>query len=148
VPTFRELQEKLHSIQQRRVVLNHIVEYLDNTFGGAEPDKFLLTDKKERIGPEAFEAVVEGIILEGARALEAEEHEILNLSISPPPPPQEEQQSFHTAPVVNFPQEPPRQAVFLAGEPQQFQPPPPPTIPMIEPRAPDSQAQARKKRAT
>jgi hypothetical protein len=64
--TFKEIQAQVLTSQNRKEVLNHIVNYLEENFrpNGADPKNFLLKEDRTPVPDEAFESVVTDLLLE------------------------------------------------------------------------------------
>lgn len=74
--TFAEVREKFMMAKYKKQILDHLVEYLDATFMGAEgttmlPKKTMLLEGENLPIPEgAFESVVNDVLLAEAKDLE------------------------------------------------------------------------------
>ena len=80
--TFQELQQRLSSVKNRKVILQHIIEHIDANFrpiAGESPKKILLTEEKTGVPAQAFEDVVSELLQEVAQA----EEEIKNILGAP-----------------------------------------------------------------
>jgi hypothetical protein len=69
--TFAELQQHHEALKGRVNVLQHLIEYIDNTFrpiAGADPKQRLLDDRNVAIPPEMFEAVVSEVLVTASKS--------------------------------------------------------------------------------
>lgn len=58
--TFQELQQRMIKAQQRKLILQHLIDYLDSEFrsaGSSKPKKALLDENKVLIPESSFEDV-------------------------------------------------------------------------------------------
>lgn len=62
--TFKQLNEELDKLINRKVILNHLVEIIEKSFSGKEPDLTLMRPDKLPVPEEAFESTVSELLLE------------------------------------------------------------------------------------
>jgi hypothetical protein len=105
MPTFAELNQQLQQLGERKAIIAHLIEYIDDTFlpkGGAGPKKTLLIFNSA-VPCSAFEEFAANTL---SAELEQIEHQIATINASPvgtaPPapaaPPPAEQPVPETAP--------------------------------------------------
>ena len=66
MPTFKQIQEQILVAQNRREVLNHLVDHIEENFrpNGDQPKNFLLKEDKTAVPDSAFEALVKEMLEE------------------------------------------------------------------------------------
>jgi hypothetical protein len=85
VTTFSELSVKVNDLTNRRTVLNHIVEYIEQNFrtNGSSPKNTLLRKDKLAVPESSFELVVKEM-LEEIQAIDSELEKINASSLEEP----------------------------------------------------------------
>lgn len=81
--TFKELQQKLTSAKSKKVIYQHLVDYLETTFrpvAGGPPKKVLLTDDKVPVPDEFVEQVVKELYT-GLEAVNREAEQIMGMAV-------------------------------------------------------------------
>lgn len=106
MPTFAELNQQLQQLGERKAIIAHLIEYIDDTFlpkGGTQPKKTLLIFNSA-VPCTAFEEFAANTL---SAELEQIDHQIATINTSPvgaapppapTPPPQEEQPAPEAAP--------------------------------------------------
>lgn len=72
--TLMEVQKMVQSWKNKKVILLHLIEYIDSNFrssGGEKPKNVLQDENKIAISEDAFEEVVTDLLMRNAAALEA-----------------------------------------------------------------------------
>lgn len=97
MPTFSELQEIVVKNRRQKAILLYLVEHVDTNFRpvmGGDPLKALLSDDKQKIPYEDFEACVTSVLLPKIEALDAEmqQLETMDFEAKPPEPAAPEEQ--------------------------------------------------------
>lgn len=82
--TFREVHDQLMQARCRKAILVYLIEHIDENFiapGGGQARLSILTDDKQRVPPEMFEAVVADTLNAELAALEEEVSRILSTQV-------------------------------------------------------------------
>jgi hypothetical protein len=103
--TFKELQDKLRAATFEKLVLEHLVEYIDDELRpgpSGEPRKVLMTDDNIPVPQEAYASVIESVLLSRISDLGKYIEDILSTAIGAAPV----EASAGPAPVPTVPKKP------------------------------------------
>lgn len=83
--TFKEIQDLVLTAQNRKEVLNHLVNYIEESFrpNGGEAKNFLLKEDRTKVPDVTFEEVVSDL-LEEVQALDKNLKEMLEAEVKQP----------------------------------------------------------------
>lgn len=83
MPTFKEIQAEILAYQNRKEILNHLIDHLEDNFrpNGGHSKNFLLKEDKTSVPDAAFELVVKEM-LDEVEAIDTHLDEIMNLQVT------------------------------------------------------------------
>lgn len=83
MPTFKEIQNEILAHQNRKEILNYLIDHVEDNFrpNGGHPKNFLLKEDKTSVPDSAFESVVKDMLDEVA-SIDAHLNTIMNMEVS------------------------------------------------------------------